>query len=304
MHASAIFSLSLSLYFQNVYFVLDCRQPPEISLTSIFAGNRDEFLERPTARAHFWDEPHQDVLAGTDLEVNLADRHLKNGTWLGITRQGRFSALTNYRETNYTGTLSRGFLVRDFLWGKASVQESMETVEKQMQDYGGFSLLYFDFSKEPTEMAYLSNRKNQPIINLNTKEVYGVSNSILSEPWPKVQMGKELFEKIIQEYDGHNETDLMNALFELLSTTKPMSNVQDVDQIFADLKERICIPKFDWPKSLNLKDYTYGTRTSTIVLIDHQGHVTFVERLWHDKETFSPANPNHFNDIIFHFDLV
>ena len=74
----------------------------------IVAANRDEFYERPTAPAHFWeDKPH--LLAGRDLS--------QRGTWLGISKTGRFAALTNYRDASkqQSNFRSRGEIVTDFL---------------------------------------------------------------------------------------------------------------------------------------------------------------------------------------------
>lgn len=134
---------------------------------SVFAANRDEFLQRPTSRAKFWEAPHDNILAGIDLEQNIL------GTWLGITKQGRFAALTNFRETNFQGQVSRGVLVRDFLWSSESVQTAVQHVKDQESAFGGFSLVCFDFSKQLTEMEYCTNRENQPIIQLEPGIVYG-----------------------------------------------------------------------------------------------------------------------------------
>ncbi|KAI8382296.1 NRDE protein-domain-containing protein [Blakeslea trispora] len=261
----------------------------------IFASNRDEFIKRPTARAHFWEPPHQDILAGTDLEVHQADPSLKNGTWLGITRSGRFSALTNFREQKYAGSLSRGLLVRDFLQAKDTVDDTIQALEKQAQDYNGFNLVCFDFSQQPVTMAYLTNRKNQPKLDLQPKEIYGLSNSILTEPWPKVNQGKIAFEALIHRLDGKDENAFVQALFELLSTTEPITKTDNAQELLNDLQTRIYIPHFDWPKDVGLKQPTYGTRSSNIVLIDYDNHVTFVERLW--------SNPHQFDDQHYEFDL-
>lgn len=56
------------------------------------------------------------------------------------------------------------------------------------------------------------------------------------------------------------------------STTKPLSNMDDLDATLEELKERIFVPKFTYFESV------YGTRTSTVVLIDHSGNTTFIER--------------------------
>ena len=79
----------------------------------ILAGNRDEFYERPTQSAGFWEEDGN-ILAGKDLKLG--------GTWLGITRNGRFAAITNYREPGAfkPDAPSRGKLVSGFLEGTAA----------------------------------------------------------------------------------------------------------------------------------------------------------------------------------------
>ena len=76
----------------------------------VLAANRDEFFARPTTAADFWPE-HPGVLAGRDLE--------QGGTWMGITRGGRFAAITNFRDPARTvaGLRSRGELTLDFLLG-------------------------------------------------------------------------------------------------------------------------------------------------------------------------------------------
>lgn len=106
---------------------------------------------------------------------------MENGTWLGITKQGRFSALTNFREQNFRGKISRGLLVRDFLYDTDTVHASMEKLKERDSDYGGFSLVHFDFGQKPVEMAYITNRQNQPITDLQPGEIYGKSENIASE---------------------------------------------------------------------------------------------------------------------------
>lgn len=261
------------------------------------------------------------MLAGTDLEKHPDDMDLKNGTWLGITKEGRFSALTNYRETNFRGKVSRGVLVRDFLYDKKSVHDSAQQLQTHTDDYGGFSLVNFDFSKDPADMAYITNRENQSTVELKPGEVYGkyydkwcecvsrcnlpllgLSNSLLTDPWPKVQMGKEVFQRIIQQHDI-SQKDLIDALFGLLSLSKPMNNDKDIQQIFDDLKERISIPLFNFPGDLGIQDPAYATRTSTVVLIDRDNNVTFIERLWYNETDLSPVNPDEYNDLVFQFNL-
>ena len=74
----------------------------------ILVANRDEFFSRPTASCRYWDDAPQ-VLAGRDLQAG--------GTWLGVNRQGKLAALTNYRQgvQHNTQAHSRGQLPSNFL---------------------------------------------------------------------------------------------------------------------------------------------------------------------------------------------
>ncbi|KAG0793582.1 hypothetical protein G6F17_008898 [Rhizopus arrhizus] len=250
----------------------------------IFAGNRDEFLRRPTARARFWEEADENILGGIDLEYHPMD-DVKNGTWLGINRQGKFAALTNFRENQFKGTVSRGALVKDFLWNPDSVDTTLEHVKERENSYGGFSL-----RKSPIDKIEIERD-----IRINL----GLSNSILTNPWPKVIKGKEMFKEIIKKND---KKDLIESLFEMLKTGDPISNTDDTSAIRADFKERIFIPKVDFPPSIELKELSYGTRTSTIVLLDYEGNVTFIERDWYDSNLL-PIKSGEYDDRLFEFHL-
>src|ERR1044072_8641930 len=82
----------------------------------VVAGNRDEFFARPTAGADYWKDAPR-ALAGRDLQ--------KGGTWMGVTRDGRWSAVTNYRDGARAATAarSRGELVARYLTGDALARE-------------------------------------------------------------------------------------------------------------------------------------------------------------------------------------
>ena len=100
----------------------------------ILAANRDEFYDRPTAPAAFWEKaPH--LLAGKDLRAD--------GTWLGITQQGRIGAITNYRDPASVkeNAPSRGMLVRDFLLGLESPVEYLDRLGQESDRFNGFNLI-------------------------------------------------------------------------------------------------------------------------------------------------------------------
>lgn len=116
----------------------------------VVAANRDEFHARPAAAAAFWpDRPG--ILAGRDLQAN--------GTWLGVARNGKFAAVTNYRGAHDPGAKeSRGALVAGFLLNDSSSKTFAEKTEKIKGDYSGFNFLAADRN----ELWWLSNRDGDP----------------------------------------------------------------------------------------------------------------------------------------------
>ncbi len=149
------------------------RQHPDFPL--IVAANRDEFYERPTLAADFWAD-HPEVLGGRDLK--------EMGTWLGITRKGRFAALTNYRDPLHVraDAPSRGWLVRDFLTGERGAEDYLARLRDRGAAYNGFSLILGDAAG----LYYYSNRGEEGPAAL-APGVYGLSNHLLDTPWPKVR---------------------------------------------------------------------------------------------------------------------
>src|ERR1700722_6462492 len=103
----------------------------------VVAANRDEFHARPAARAEWWPD-HPEILAGRDLEAG--------GTWLGVTRAGRFAALTNFRDPEQAppDPPSRGELVVTMLESGASVAEGLTYLRDVGANYNGFNLIFSD----------------------------------------------------------------------------------------------------------------------------------------------------------------
>lgn len=115
----------------------------------ILAVNRDEFYARPTVAADFWADAPQ-MLAGTDLKAGE--------TLLSITKNGRFAAVTNYRDPSASsGVKSRGDLPKDFLVGNDAPENYLREIEKAKNDYWGFNLLVGSFGADKSELACFSN---------------------------------------------------------------------------------------------------------------------------------------------------
>ncbi|MFZ1687836.1 MAG: NRDE family protein [Flavobacteriales bacterium] len=214
----------------------------------IVAANRDEFLARPTAQASFWTED-PDILAGRD--------EVAGGTWLGVTRQGRFAAVTNYRDLRRprpSDPPSRGMLVLQALKGSFDHSGS--------ERYDGFNLLFGTVH----DLHYHNNIDRT--WSLVEPGVHGLSNHLLDTPWPKVQRARAAFASVI----GTDEPD-PEALFTMLSdrTIAPDNLLPDTG---------IGLPRERALSSAFITTEDYGTRCSTVVLFATDGRITFEERSW------------------------
>ncbi|KAG2179468.1 hypothetical protein INT44_006314 [Umbelopsis vinacea] len=246
----------------------------------VFAGNRDEYLHRPTARAQFWDPPHDHVLAGRDLSPSATATH--DGTWLGFTKDGRFAALTNYREELKVGKLSRGYLVRDYLIDHESPESYMESLQEHKDDFGGFNLICGQLGKSPS-LFYTSNRGDEKVTEIQPGKTYGLSNSVLPQPWDKVKRGESNFQTILDTVK--DKDDLIEALFNMMRESCPYSG--STDALWEEVKKTIFVSKFQ------VGNLSYATRATTIVLVDYNGRATFIEREWY-KSTSEVSHQLHF----------
>lgn len=237
----------------------------------VLAGNRDEFHSRPTAPAGFWpDAPH--LLAGRDLEAN--------GTWLGITRKGRLSLLTNFRDPRNINPAapSRGHLVSDFLLRDVHGKDYLSEVASRGREYNGFNLIV----GEPGSLWYYSNYGDdvQPL----SPGFHGLSNHLLNTPWPKVEKGKELLRPILDR-----ENIKAVELHEILYDDQPAPDNRLPDTGMGLERERML-------SSMFIKSPNYGSRCSTVVLIDRENHVLFSERVY-DLTTFAHSTQDFEFDI-------
>ena len=238
----------------------------------VLAANRDEFYDRPSASADFWKD-YPDLLAGRDLK--------EKGTWLGITRQGKFAAITNYRDpaSFMFDAKSRGKLVKDFLGSKNNAEEFIKKISRQDAKYNGYNLILQDSGG----FYYYSNRggEKQKI----TAGIHGLSNHLLNTPWPKVVRGKKLMKEALKSKRAAME----EALFALLSDRRfpPPEKLPStgVDKEW----EKVLSPIF-------IKSPHYGTRSSTVLLIGKNRCVTFIEKNYDGGD--EPWLVNRFNFIL------
>ncbi len=220
----------------------------------VLAANRDEYYRRPTAPAAFLDNA-PDILGGLDLK--------HNGMWLGITRTGRLAAITNYRDPglDMSNAPSRGFLVKEFLFGKESPQNYLQHIKSVGDQYNGFNLLVGD----RTELFYYSNRGNR--IQKIKPGTYGLSNHLLDTPWPKIAKGKDTLKRLLENNKKVNPENIFAML---------RDGVFPPDDLLPDTGVDL-----EWERTLSplfITSEIYGTRSSSIVLIERNGEITFMER--------------------------
>jgi len=238
------------------------------SYRMIVAANRDESYTRPTAPAGFWTDAPA-VLAGRDL--------LHGGTWLGFTRSGRFAAVSNYRETSAALSRgpSRGHLVANYLLGDESPTTYLKRVAAEGARYPGFNLIAGDSDA----LYYFSNRAAG--IQRLGPGLHGVSNALLDTPWPKVESGKALLREQTQ---AHREPQV-DALLAGLTDRRLPADSRLPDTGVGLERERELAPLF-------IRGREYGTRSSTVLLVDYAGGVRFVECSY-DPQNLSATTIRH-----------
>ena len=240
----------------------------------ILAANRDEFYSRPTASLDYWLD-HPAVLAGRDLKGN--------GTWLGVTRSGRLAAITNYRESaaHMQDAPSRGILIRDFLTENSSPERYLKTVSKKSEAYNGFNLIAGD----PSGLYYYSNRAGR--VRQLQPGLYGISNHLIDTAWPKIQRGKGLLK---DQLSGREKIDI-EKIWQVLADRSLPADEQLPDTGVGLQWERILAPLF-------ISSPEYGTRSSSIVLMEYSGRTTFMERTFPDGAN----NPGDGETVTYSFE--
>jgi uncharacterized protein with NRDE domain len=247
-----------------IVFALDCHPVYQL----ILGANRDEYRDRPTIPAGFWgDAPY--ILAGRDGHAG--------GTWLGITTGGRLAAITNYRDPHQqiTDPPSRGTLVADYLQNRmVSAKDFQGTLNCNGQLYDGFNLLY----GTSRDLHYFTNRggSSGPV----TAGIHGLSNHLLDTRWPKVTAARSRLEAVIQQDSIDPE-----QIIEMLSDPAPFDLSRLPDTGVGPERESQLSPIF-------IAGDKYGTLSTTVLLIDRNGSVTFVERTY-DPIRMSAATHNY-----------
>jgi uncharacterized protein with NRDE domain len=221
----------------------------------VLAANRDEYHERPTRTAGFWDDAPA-IYGGRDLQ--------QGGSWLALDRSGRLAAVTNFREpgTRRSGARSRGLLVSDYLRGDLAPAEYLRLVKRG--SYDGFNLLAGDRDG----LWFMDSRVAEPVAL--GAGIYGISNGELDCPWPKVVRGKSELQRILSQRPGH-DPESVAELFSLLGERTVPADADLPDTGVGLEWERLLAPLF-------VQAGAYGTRSSTALFMRAGGGFQFHER--------------------------
>lgn len=225
----------------------------------VVAANRDEFYQRPTQQADYWEEDPA-ILGGRDKEAG--------GTWMGINRKGRISMLTNYRDLSNIkqDAPSRGHLVSEFLKNGQPASDYLHQLESTGKEYNGYNIICGDIDN----LYYYGNY--QQGVHLIPGGVHGLSNALLDTAWPKVEKGKKELSAIL-------DTDKIDpeSIFDLLYDDRMAPGNQLPGTGVGLEMEKMLSPIF-------IKSPDYGSRCSTVLLVDQTGQVFFAERTYNTTD--------------------
>jgi uncharacterized protein with NRDE domain len=232
------------------------------------AANRDEYHARSSRAAAPWPQA-PDVIAGTDL--------VGGGTWLGVTRGGRFGFLTNYRDPASTvvNAPSRGQLVGNGLTGAAGPQSYINEVFRQKNRFNGFNLIVGDL----TQAWYTGNRAPDEAPRRLAAGSYTLSNHLLDTVWPKTTR----LRRALDEFPLDTLEKSTDAVFKLLHDTTPAIDA-DLPATGVPLaRERLLSSPF-------IVSPDYGTRCSTVVAINAGGWGFLAEAVYNPEGSVVERN--------------
>lgn len=251
----------------------------------VLIANRDERYQRPSAAMHFWDE-QQNLLAGKDLE--------HGGTWLGLTRSGRFATLTNHPFTEWQpkDAVSRGNLVSDYLNGEQSIEDYLASLQSSRHQYEGYHLIFGSilegklciYSNVEDSVASVENRLESVG---NTYDDLTMHKKMRSLGMLNGYLGLAASIGVIGDQQAHNL---------LKDSIGPMRDALEVDDLLAFFQDRVPATNLTiLPEQLSLEmarknssifiqGDSFGTVGTTAILIDQSGWVHAKEVRYNQEE--------------------
>lgn len=248
----------------------------------ILINNRDEFFSRKTLKAQLKNE--NDILQVYGTDVEKAKEH---GTWLALSKRGdtiRIGNLLNVPGETFKGKQEemkgRGPIAIDFI----STNEDIETHNKKLCDvcteYNSFNFLSIEIKASDIK-TYITSSACQKYVELETG-FHGFSNSPVHAPLRKAVAGREKFLEVINEHKDEDSESMINALIELLKSEEKHYPDEEL------LKRRGDNAFF--LSSIHVAgNQFYGTRTRTIILIDKDDNIEYIEDTMTNED---PSNPS------------
>jgi uncharacterized protein with NRDE domain len=227
-------------------------QKPSDDFKFVMASNRDEFYSRPTTPAHWWPDI-KDLLAGKDLE--------QGGTWMGMSKNGKFAAVTNVRDfyaENYSDIsyLSRGDLVKDFFISPQSSEEYISNLN--YNDYLGCNLCLYD----QEELSFFSSKGKEEVEKEN---IFVLGNKKIGEESKKINLAKEDFKNILKK--NFKNSDLLKLM------QSPAEQYEFEENTIKSRHGNEFLARF-------IKSKIYGTRSTTVMTINNDNVVSISEQLY------------------------
>ncbi len=233
---------------------------PDATPSLILAANRDEFYDRPSQPAGYWDDK-PDIYGGRDL--------LLGGSWLCCSTSGRCAAITNFFSRGDEGIQypkSRGEVITTFVRSRLSSDEFVRLeLEDHRDEYGGFSAILFDGES----LMYCTNRDGANFARKLLTGVYGLSNHLLDTSWPKVEKLKHAVAHARSLRDDPQQ--LATELFKALEDREAVNDESLLPTILSQEEELQRSAIFvEAPK--------FGTRTSTVLTFTPREGFFFSEK--------------------------
>lgn len=260
------------------------RAHPDFPLVLLM--NRDAAHERPSSPAAWWPEaPNR--FGGRD--------EARGGAWLGVTKEGRFAAVTPYRDGAQIDSAlpSRGQLTLDYLASEDAPVVHVRQFARNRGSHPPFNMIV-----GTTRQAYYAGTNTRLPLAL-TQGVHTLSNGLLDERWPKCAQLDGLLGAYLLTHGGFS---ILLAAYPKLAAShargadalpKPGAGGLTTDDIaaagFAMLADRVTYDS-DLPDTGVDEDEEerlsacfvvgeqHGTRTSTALVMARDGQVRFEER--------------------------
>ncbi|PKM04645.1 MAG: hypothetical protein CVV17_03700 [Gammaproteobacteria bacterium HGW-Gammaproteobacteria-7] len=222
-------------------------------------ANRDEFHARPTAPAGFdTGAGAGDVFGGRDLQAG--------GGWLMASARGRLAAVTNVRvPVDGPAPRSRGALVLDFVRADDPADVAAGALAARADEFAPFNLLLW----AGDDLRFVGNHPGYA-------------------SWP-VAPGRHAMTNGPMDQLWHKSSRAVRGLSDWLDSSESLAGQPELAPLFAAMADRAPAPDDALPdtgvglsrerflSSPFIVSPEYGTRCSTIVLVDQDG-LLFAER--------------------------